>query len=217
MEHRIERVAKLWVGLLQRGKNLVEKLSHGGRFLVDVVLVPAQLVIIHAVDVAIGVAEGDVLDILVVERMFAGREVILYLIHQQGVAPRDHVHQPALSAGIFPHDGYLLSVLEAEVDGMCHAAVGMPRDAVCYLYYLLHSLNKSLSNKLIINYQLYFPLFACQVLPCLVGALALWTSQLMVVAVGDCQCVGGVHLHAHLALREVENALQHVCHLLLRG
>ena len=113
----------------------LQKLPCSRSILCDVVLIPALLIIIGIVLVAIGIAEGDVLQVLADESEFARREVILNFVEEQGIMTRQYLYEPRLPCSIVAHDSYLLTSEYLQVDGFCHPPKRMPGNAVLYLYH----------------------------------------------------------------------------------
>ena len=113
----------------------LQKLPCGRCILSYVVLIPALLIIIGIVLVAIGIAEGDVLQVLADESEFAGREVILDFVEEQGIMTCQHLYEPRLPCSIVAHDSDLLTSEYLQVDRLCHPPKRMPGNAVLYLYH----------------------------------------------------------------------------------
>lgn len=101
VEHPVEATA-------QAGRvlgDLVQQGSYRGCVLVYVVLVPALLVVIRSILLAIGVAEGDEAQLLADEALLCGRagfgpgvvEVVPHFVTQQRIVSGDDFHQAALA------------------------------------------------------------------------------------------------------------------------
>ena len=104
-----------------------------------VALVPALLVVGRPLAVAVGVAEGDALDVVRRAPAAAGAEVVQGLGAQQGLGPREQFDVHGLSGPVGTDDGHLLARLDGNVDGFGHTVKRQTGYAVLYFDNFLHS------------------------------------------------------------------------------
>ena len=76
---------------------------------------PALLIVVAGIGIAIAVAKSHIVDILEHHAMVIFAEVVLHLIHQQGVATDNRIHQLGLATAIGAIDGQLLTFMENKV------------------------------------------------------------------------------------------------------
>ena len=112
---------------------VLEELAYGGCGAVYLGLVPALLEVVGLVVVAsVGVAEGDVLDVVRGEFGLLWREVVDGVWGEEWVGSCYDVHEHGLACGVGAYDGDVFFVVEFEVYGFCHTPGGHTGDAVFY-------------------------------------------------------------------------------------
>ena len=111
------------------------------RRIVQVLRIPALLVIIVPVGIPVRVTEGDVFDIVTSHLRFRRREVIFHLIHQQRIASGNDVYQQTLSATVRSYDGHMFSCRNLQVHRLFHPVQWMTSHTVLNCNYILHCLS----------------------------------------------------------------------------
>ena len=114
-----------------------QKLAHQ-RSNLPVLRMIALLIIVSTVRIAIRIAEGNVFDMVAHQVRPGFVEMILHLVHQQGPASGDDVHQQALASPVRTHQGNVLAGHHAEVHRLLHAVLRMAGYAVIYFYQRFH-------------------------------------------------------------------------------
>lgn len=89
---------------------------HWGIFLV--VGIPALLIVVIGIGGAVGIAESDVLDIVVSGLRDGGTEIICQSTVAQRVFTRKQIHQQAFSGTVRTYDSDMFSVEKIESDGL---------------------------------------------------------------------------------------------------
>ena len=118
---------------------LLQEFPDGG-VIVDIVLVPALLVIISAIVGTVRVVECDMLKVVVDHLRLARSEIIFHGIHEQGMLSRDDVDEHGLTRSIIPHNGQALTVASREVNRFRQPIKRMAGNAVVYINDFLHNL-----------------------------------------------------------------------------
>ena len=189
-------------------ERLLQFRLYGRRLGVYLHLVPPLLQEVGAVVVAaVGITEGDILDIVAHQRLLAGCEVVFDGLRKHRMLACQHIDKHRLAAAVGSYDGDMLAWLQREVYGLRHRPFGILR------YSFRESDNGFLHNGLLSDFRL---VLIDEVLPSAIVGLALGASHLHEVAVGSTQGVAGVHELSHLLGVDMQHSLQHTRHLFLR-
>src|SRR5574344_263569 len=137
--------------------SLFQKVTHMRSLFIDVVLVPSLLQIVSTVGHTIRVSESDVFDIVAGTFACTGREVILYILHQQGMAADEDIHQHGFTSAVRSYDSDMLVIEKFKTHWLLHAPFRHTGHSVVYFYYFLHSLYVVFAVVLLIL-PLYFDL-----------------------------------------------------------
>ena len=111
------------------------------RRIVQILRIPALLVIIVPVGIPVRVTKRDVLDIVASHLRLRRREVIFHLIHQQRIASGNGVYQQTLSAAVRSYDGHMFSCRNLQVHRLFHPVQRMTSHSVLNCNYILHCLS----------------------------------------------------------------------------
>ena len=135
VKHRLPRQS-----LLSHTERLRQQVPHQRRLL-NVILVPSLLIVVHPLVRAIRIPERQVLHIVAHQLCLARCKVILHPVHRhQCTLTRQHIHQPRLAAAIVTYNRQLFASQQLEVDGCVHPKLRMSHHSTLYLDNLLHIL-----------------------------------------------------------------------------
>ena len=138
--HHLLQAEKFEEGLLQfLVGSFGQEFAHQGRGF-HVLRVPSLLVIESTVRIPIGIAEGDVTDIVAHQGRHPLAEVIFHLVQEQRPTPGDDVHQPALPSPIGPYQGQLFAFGQGKIDRLLHPVRRMSGHSIHYFDDRLHDL-----------------------------------------------------------------------------
>ena len=108
---------------------------------VDFQLIPSLLQEVSAVVVAsVSVTEGDVFDVVTHHLLGTWREIIVRVVHQQGMATHNHIDKHGLATAVGTYDGDVLSLASLKIYGFRHTPFWHTGNTFLYFDNRLHCL-----------------------------------------------------------------------------
>ena len=125
--------------LLRYAERLCQQILHQWSLL-NVILVPTLLVVVHPLIRAIRIPERQILDVVAHHLRLARSEIILHPLHRhQRTLSHQHIHQSRLAAAVVTHNGQLFTSQQLKVDRSPHPHLRMTHHSTLYLDNLLHT------------------------------------------------------------------------------